>query len=709
MTTEQQDRLYRLLPVVHRMRDAEMGEPLRGLLSVISEQVNIVEDDIAGLYENWFIETCADWVVPYIGDLVGYVPAVDPGLAADQTTPSGQARARAIFPRTEIANTIRNRRGKGKLALLEMLAHDAAGWPARAVEFFKLLAWNQNVNYLHLRRARRANMRDGNALELIGTAFDRTAHNVDVRRINSRRRRGYYNIPNVGLFACRLKPYRVTATPAYCVEEVGPNCFTFSVLGNNAPLFINPQPEPDDSTIARELNLPLPIRRRALARDVADYVENSFSIAAPGWLRAGSPMTIRAADLSDWAAYRPRRNMVAVDPVLGRMLFPPDQPPKNGVTVTYHYGFSADMGGGEYIRQVSAPEGAIVYPVGPAAQFKTITAALNEWKMAKPKDAVIEIVASGVYVEPLVIEIPEGASLQLRAASGVRPVVRLIDWQTSQSDALTIDGAAQSRMTLHGLLITGRAVRATGKLAALSIRHCTLVPGWGLENDCSPTRPSEPSLEIFSNTVCVRIEHSIVGSIQVTMPPPDDVIIPVAPDDADMLRCGGYHADPIGMVISDSIIDATSEEREAIGASGCAVAHVSLCVARTTMFGKVQVHAIELGEDSIFDGEIFVARRQTGCLRFSYVYPGSRTPRRFECQPRDGNGVAPHFNSVRYGHPAYAQLADDCPAEISSGASDQSEMGAFHDLYQPQRTTLLRTRLEESVPAGFEAGIIFLT
>src|SRR5215467_9807943 len=121
------DRLYNLFPAVHRMRDADQGEPLRALLAVIATQVNVLEDDIAGLYENWFIETCDDWVVPYIGQLVGYEPAVDPGLATDNLTPSGRARARAIFPRADVAHTVRNRRRKGTLALLELLASEAAG------------------------------------------------------------------------------------------------------------------------------------------------------------------------------------------------------------------------------------------------------------------------------------------------------------------------------------------------------------------------------------------------------------------------------------------------------------------------------------------------------------------------------------------------------------------------------------------------------
>jgi hypothetical protein len=69
--------------------------------------------------------------------------------------------------------------------------------------------------------------------------------------------------------------------------------------------------------------------------------------------------------------------------------------------------------------------------------------------------------------------------------------------------------------------------------------------------------------------------------------------------------------------------------------------------------------------------------------------------------------VRPRFNSVRYGAPEYCQLACDCAPEISTGASDQAEMGALHDLYDSQRAGNLRRRLEEYVPASSEAGLIF--
>src|SRR5262249_7187178 len=65
-------KLYELLPAIYRMRDAEEGEPLRSLLTVIADKVGMLEEDLEQFYDDQFIETCNDWVVPYIGDLIGY-------------------------------------------------------------------------------------------------------------------------------------------------------------------------------------------------------------------------------------------------------------------------------------------------------------------------------------------------------------------------------------------------------------------------------------------------------------------------------------------------------------------------------------------------------------------------------------------------------------------------------------------------------------
>ena len=753
MKDSREDRLYELLPPIYRIRDAEQGEPLKALLRIITEQVNLVEDDIRQLYENWFIETCEDWVVPYIGELIGYEPVHEAGEPSTVDTPQGRLRNKILIPRREVANTIRYRRRKGTLALLELLTNDVAGWPARAVEFYTLLGWTQSLNHLRLDRGETVDVRKGSWLDLIDSPFEMFAHTVDVRRINSFRSQGRHNIPSIGVFVWRLKSYAVTETPAYCLEAVGPHCYTFSVLGNDSPLFMLPEPEPDPTHIADEFNLPVPIRRRL-------FEDHKARLYGPGkslriWkgvkregriVREAIPESqIVPADLSDWQ-YLPRRGTIAVDPVLGRIAFPTRQLPKNGVWVSYQYGFSTDLGGGEYERTISQPTGYTLYRVGGDEQFETINAALDQWGMDSETvaDAVIEITDSGVYVEPINIEFKEGQqTLQLRAANRTRPIIRLLDWQTSKPDALTVTGNKGSRFTLDGVMVTGRGVQIAGDLAELTIRHSTLVPGWNLGSDCGPQRPTEPSLEIFSPDVCVKIEYSILGAIQIDpaiyvpdREPHGETQEGSTDDEGMMARCRGIGAevrlDPIRVCISDSVLDATHPELEAFGAPGCPVAHACLTILRSTVFGQIHAHAIELGENTIFDGRITVARRQKGCLRFCYVTPESRTPRRYRCQPdlvitpiieayHDGaisetekgdkkeleqTRVRPIFNSFRYDTPTYCQLSDCCAEEIKRGADDESEMGVFHDLFQPQRMANLSVRLDEYLPARMDIGII---
>ncbi|THD10727.1 hypothetical protein B1808_14730, partial [Pseudofulvimonas gallinarii] len=221
------------------MRDAERGCPPRDFLRVLARQADVLEQDIARRYDNAFIETCDDWVVPYIGDLLGYTLLPE----ADTLGEDGRRDAslgRELAPRADVANTIDARRRKGTLSLLEDPARDPAGSQATAGEFYRRLGWMQHLDHQHPHRGGTADLRDPSRLQRIGWAngaFDPFAHSVDVRRMGSAHRRGRHNIPAVGVFACRLRSYPVSCTPAYCVEERGPQCFSLSVLGNDTPLF----------------------------------------------------------------------------------------------------------------------------------------------------------------------------------------------------------------------------------------------------------------------------------------------------------------------------------------------------------------------------------------------------------------------------------------------------------------------------------------
>jgi hypothetical protein len=691
--------LYNLLPAIYRVRDAEQGGALQALMSVLAEQATALEENLAQLYDDQFIETAADWVVPYIGDLIGYRALY--GVTPELTS-----------PRAEVANTIAYRRRKGTAAMLEQLARDVTGWDVRAVEFFERLATTQYMNHIRPDNLYAPDLRRWEPLERIGTAFDSVAHTADVRHTN--RRRGKYNISNVGIFLWRLGACPLTRSPAFAVNATR---YTFSPLGNAAPLFTDPMTEDAITHLAEPLNVPLPISRRVLHEQLGSYYGAGKSLFIELAARdAGGKLDpavksqpvpasqIIVCDLSDvtdtggtvtgWAHMSPPAGKVAVDPVLGRLAFPAD--PKKIVLVSYHYGFSADMGGGEYERAATFDaEPKPATPIQIDAELKPVTPIQMPGQItaALAGEGVVEIQDSGRYAETPVINVATGKRVELRAANGARPTLAL-------GGEFAINGGADAEVTLNGLLIAGGTLRVTGQLRRLRLTHCTLVPGLALDGAGKPLGPAAPSLVVESAGTLVVIDHCILGGLRV--------------------------ADGASVTISDSIVDSTAEDAVAYaglpdpGATKLPPPGGDLTVANSTIVGKIRTRQMPLASNVIFLARLAAAdawkfpvhvdQRQAGCVRFSFLPVGSRTPRRHNCQPaipEEATRVRPQFTSLHYGDPGYGHLSARCAAEIRAGADDESEMGAFHDLYQPQRETNLRVRLDEYLRFGLEAGIFY--
>jgi hypothetical protein len=206
--------LYERLPEIYRTKDKELPAPdqLRSYLALVEDAFSEIHENIEELYHDLFIETSNDWVIPYIGDLLG-----TSHLSGDPWT-----------LRADVADTIALRRRKGTLGAIELLTYNLTRWGVHCVELRENMVWNQHLN--HQRpdeggqppyslptvkrqtpiRGGTMNLRAPAVLALLGTPFDPFAYTADVKPPALGNIR--YNLPNLAIFLWRLAAYRIRVT-----------------------------------------------------------------------------------------------------------------------------------------------------------------------------------------------------------------------------------------------------------------------------------------------------------------------------------------------------------------------------------------------------------------------------------------------------------------------------------------------------------------
>jgi hypothetical protein len=668
------------------LQDRAQQGPLKSLFAVIAEQVEVLEESLLQSYDDLFIETCQEWVVPYIGQLLA--------VQNLQDFPGSPFSLRAA-----IADTISDRRRKGTVSVLERIARDVTGWDANVVEYFQLLATTQFMNHIRPGNTSMADVRQA-SWRLLGTPFDSYTRRADVRSIE--KRLGAYNIPNVGIFVWRIPQQRLERSPALRVDG---RRFFFDAIGRNTQLFTFPQTEDSVTARATPFNVPMPITRRIMLANLGTYVGtgSSLSIEYGPSLSPPPGAMVTVCDLSDvhdsgghvvgWA-HQPA-NSIGIDPELGRIAFPATLPPPSDVHVNYCYGFSSEIGGGSYSRPGASTQPDV--PISVPAHAPTIQAALDAAALrltGQKSFAVIEITNNEYFVETPRVNIPAGKKIEVRAKDGNRPVLVL-------SGDMAIVGGNEAIFRIDGLLVAGgslivplkAASGAANLLTRLEISHCTLAP---CDTPAILTAPAQlvvPRLHVEAVDAAVAIDHSILGAIR---------IIPEAT--CSMTSC---------------IVDANGELNVAYAAPDSAGAGAPLTVSNSTMIGKVHARQVVLASNTLFvanvasidswAGPVLADQLQQGCVRFSYVPAGSHVPRRYRCHPADSDPVPvfPAFTSLHFGDPGYCQLAQASGPQILQGADDGSEMGVFHDLFQPQRVANLQTSLKDYLRFGLNAGVLY--
>lgn len=681
------ERLYELLPAYLRIRDLEARKrlgseegPLKELLAIVSEQISVLEENLDQLYDDQFIETCAEWVVPYLGDLIG-------------TRLLHNLEKGNFSQRAEVANTIGYRRRKGTAVVLEQLAHDSTGWSANVAEYFLLLACTQYLNHIRPDNQFMVDLRNQELLDNIDGPFDKSTRSLEVRRIDTNH--GKYNIPNVGIHLWRIGSYPVTYMSVYRVSD---RRFKFDSLGRDLPLYNLPVTEKTITELATNANVPLQISRRLLKDKLNEYYGKDRSILiheqeTPLIPEEMSPpldsledlITIcnlqDTEDLTNWQNLPDDK--IAIDPYLGRIAFPASQPAPENVRVSYYYGFCANIGGGEYVRGQSFDK--TLQPVVKVPEdFNKIQDALDSLE----GNGVVEVTENSYFIEDLNINLSENSKLEIRAADRIKPVLVV-------ENQITVQGGTGSDLTFNGFVIHGGRLfipNVSGnEIDSINIRHCTLVPGPLNRIDGVAAQTVQPRIVNELRNSKLTIDESVSGGIRAI--------------------------DGSEISISDSIIDASDQTEVAFAGLDGLSAGAQLTATNTTIIGKIHTTLMNMVSNSIlyaalltgdtWTQPVITSRLQQGCIRFSHYPFRSLVPRAFKCYSMEGS--APVFTSLQYGNPGYCQLSERSREEIRKGADNGSEMGVYNQLMQPQREMNLKTRLKEYLRFGMEAGIFYAT
>jgi hypothetical protein len=501
------ERLWQLLPAMYRTTDTDqygVPGPLRELVNRIGAQIAVTRRSIDRMWADQAVETCDDWVVPYIGDLLGVslVPGLDPpGTRAD------------------VGKTVHYRRRKGTVAILEEIATDVTGWQARVVEAFRQLARSAHgldpaiglppaqtsgtvgsgaapadprqiqglVGPLTRTPAGGlADLRSPHGAALAGTAFSESSRTADVRVGHGST--GWYGLSKLLVFVWRLSSYVVAGGTPVAVTGC-PGQYVFDPTGRSVPLFLAPRPPVDDIdgwVPAREWEVPGPLTR-SLLRALRDpggtaparapypaQVTPSYAVAIiPEG--GGTPAPVADAGLTVW-------------PELGRFQLPapePAPPPaaQPQLLVSYRYGGAGPIGAGTYDRELLGGRPAAVGAVVPVKGGSGLDTALAELTPTAglPTAATVAMADSRSYQLTANATVPVASTL-IQAAELQRPVVRL-----GPGITLVFSGTGESaELTLDGLLISGGDIVLSGRFGSVTLTGCTLDPGTA----ATPATPS---------------------------------------------------------------------------------------------------------------------------------------------------------------------------------------------------------------------------
>lgn len=669
------ERLWAMLPEVYRAEDSltfdDVG-PLREMVDRIGAQAAILRRSIDRLWDDQSIESCDDYLIPYIGDLLA--TNIVAGLGA-----RGQ--------RKDVAKTIYYRRRKGTVGVLEEIAVDITGWEARVVEMFRRLGRTRHNfdppvggdsavllqaeqltgKWTRSLAGGTADLRNAYGASRSQTAFDEFSHTADLRR--GRGLTGWHSIPRLGVFLYRL--YAFPLGPVTPVADAKcKNKFTFDPTGRLRPLFsADSRPAGDNWVSLDEWQIPGPLPGSLLADKPGD---------APARNHPGPPPyldKIYGTQPHSFGIYEKHGTFtdlvapggLSFEPEDGLFYYPKGSTPSP--LATYHYGFASEIGAGPFDRRRRGTLTETLMGETTAANGGTLPAA--------PLTGTLTIADSLTYAVATANKDVLGVEkLLIRSSNTQRPLVRQpsgFQWRfAGANDTATL--------VLEGVFVSGGEVVIDRKFDTVRLTCCTLDPG-----SLAPDGTMEIAIDGVTLAPCVL---TITGSVRRLI----------------LDRCITGPIRVTGMVeqmeATDSIVQSVD------GSDAIHAPDTRIDLSRCTILGKVTADRMDASE-CILNGTVTVRNTQQGCVRFTAWAADSVLPNKYESV-----AIAPGlclFNSRCFGSPAYGQLKPDVCSAISEGAQNGSEMGAFCYEQYAIKMRGLRIKFEEYMPLGLSPAFITVT
>lgn len=765
------EKLWQLVPEVYRNEDGLLPNPdvLREIVEVIADDAAQVRRSIDRLWEDQHIETCDDWAVPYLADLVGA-----------RLVSARDRRGRRI----DVANAIYFRRRKGTPDALDTLVRAMSGWDVVLVEGFRRLARTRHrLDPLPVPvgpmtatpPGGTADLRNPVGAEVADGPFGEFFHTFDHRRL--RGLDGRFGVRKLNFHLFRLRAYVMESVdPVLLLDPDGlglSRTFSIDPSGRDIPLFIDGEPPEVDGVASTFAARARPCRAppewtvtHAMRCRLLGHVRYVITAAVVSELQQ-QPAPPTAADVEalvrllgvsfrnetamrrrlqdhgagipaavpDW--YRELVALALVDDCGKKQLYPAQVEIEiDGDPVPRHEAAAGDLSDRTcHPDPVGGLASLIVDPE--LGRFATVPPA----DPAEPEADVLRYVygfsadvGAGPYPRG-----PLGTTARI-AAGGVVP-----DSGLFQGDGLTLDDNRSYVLSIRSdTPVPDAALQASAQHRPYvrlqgdddNLRGANLAPvaegqsfvidgGWyGSDDPDGLGDPADFVVEGIGVGDTAAFDFASFEIRHATFDPGglrgDGIRIPTlrlrVRGQIDRLVIRRCIMGPIEVVrdaqsslahVEELIVCDSIVDASQIDDAPAIVSDFGRVVLEScTVFGDVHAHVLE-ASNSIVVGRVRVVNNQEGCFRFSASEPGPdvRLPPRY----RDIHTPIPRasFNSLRFGDPQYAELSVVASEAIATGAEDGSEMGAFSHLLRPIRMQSVRAKLDEFGPVGQLAQFLF--